>query len=135
LNDGRYLTIRRSVDHPSKVSFRASTHRMVGFETEIVYDYENISFKDAKEKLNDYLGFDVLTKWPYRKSVTYFLRSQYDYRDVFRLDKFKGKDKDWKPFMFDLLGFNSEVIEEKYELEDEINELKTKIDTLQKETI
>lgn len=133
LNDGRYLIIRRSVDHPSKVSFRASTHKMVGFETEIVYDYENISFKDAKEKLNDYLGFDVLTKWPYRKSVTYFLRSQYDYRDVFRLDKFKGKDKDWKPFMFDLLGFNSEVIEEKYELEDEINELNTKINTLQKE--
>lgn len=133
LNDGRYLIIRRSIDHPSKVSFRVSTHRMVGFETDISYDYENISFKAAKEKLNDYLGFDVLPKWSYRKSVTYFLRSQYDYRDVFRLDKFKGKDKDWKPFMFDLLGFNSEVIEAKYELEDEISKLNTKIETLQKE--
>lgn len=133
LNDGRYLIIRRSVDHPSKVSFRVFTHKMVGFETDISYDYENISFKAAKEKLNDYLGFDVLPKWSYRKSVTYFLRSQYDYRDVFRLDKFKGKDKDWKPFMFDLLGFNSEVIKAKYELEDEISKLNTKIETLKKE--
>ena len=133
LNNGQYLIIRRSVDHQSRISFKLSAHKMIDFETEILYDYENIPLEAAQEKLNKYLGFDVLPKWSYRKSVTYFLRSQHDYRDVFRLDKFKGKDKNWKPFMFDLLGFNSEVIKEKYELDDDISDLEKKIDTLKQE--
>ena len=65
--------------------------------------------------------------------MTYFLRTQNDFRDVFKLDKFKGRDKDWKPFMFDLLGFDEAVIRQKYDLEDEKKELEKKIETLQKE--
>ncbi len=65
--------------------------------------------------------------------MTYFLRTQNDFRDVFKLDKFKGRDKDWKPFMFDMLGFNGAVLREKYDLEDEKKESGKKIETLQQE--
>jgi uncharacterized protein YydD (DUF2326 family) len=47
----------------------------------------------ATALLNEYLAFDILKQWSYRKSITYFLRSQKDYNDVFQLLKFsKGKD-------------------------------------------
>jgi uncharacterized protein YydD (DUF2326 family) len=83
--------------------------------------------------LNEFLSFDVLKNRSYRKSITYFLRSQQDYLDVFKLNKFQGKHKDWKPFVFDLLGFNGDIIKEKLELEEDIEELKKKLNTLKTE--
>jgi len=133
LNNGKYLIIRRGVDNPTKISFKANEYKLNGFQTHLDWDEENLPFDNAKEKLDEYLGFNVIPSWTYRKPITYFLRTQSDFRDVFKLDKFKGRDKDWKPFMFDLLGFDGEVVLQKYELEDEISELKKKIDTLQQE--
>jgi hypothetical protein len=49
------------------------------------------------------------------------------------LNKFKGKHKDWKPFVFDLLGFEGNLIFEKLEIEEEIEKLKQKIHTLKQE--
>ncbi|MCK4688563.1 MAG: DUF2326 domain-containing protein, partial [Candidatus Lokiarchaeota archaeon] len=78
-------------------------------------------------------SFDILNNWSYRKSITYYLRSQQDYLDVFKLNKFKGKHKDWKPFVFDLLGFNGELIKEKLELDEVIDELRKKLYILKTE--
>jgi uncharacterized protein YydD (DUF2326 family) len=87
--------------------------------------------KKQKLPLNEYLAFDILQQWKYRKSVTYFLRSQKDYNDVFQLSKFaKGKDIDWKPFMFDLLGFNGNLLNEKYDTDTKISEQKSFINGL-----
>lgn len=133
LNNGKYLIIKREVNVPSKISFKMNEHKLDGFQIQHDYDEENVPLEKAQHKLNDILEFDVLPKWIYRKSVTYFLRSQNDFTDVFELNKYKRKHKDWKPLMFDLLGFNGEIIQEKYELEDEKKELKTKLDTLQRE--
>lgn len=133
LNSGKYLIIQRGVDNPTKVSFKTNEYKLNGFQTHLDWDEENLPFDKAKENLNEYLGFDVIPSWTYRKPITYFLRTQSDFRDVFKLDKFKGRDKDWKPFMFDLLGFDGDVILQKYELEDEISELKRKLETLQQE--
>lgn len=133
LNSGKYLIIQRGVDNPTKISYKINEHKLDGFITQLNYDEENLSLDKAKQKLDKYLGFDVLPKYTYRKSVTYFLRTQNDFLDVFKLDKFKGKDKDWKPFMFELLGFNAEVIKEKYDLEDENKELEKKLETLEQE--
>ena len=133
LNSGKYIIIRRGVDNPTKISFKINEYKLDGFQTQLNWDEENLPLDKAKKKLNEYLGFDVLPAWDYRKSVTYFLRTQNDFRDVFKLDKFKGRDKDWKPFMFDLLGFDEAVIRQKYDLEDEKKELEKKIETLQKE--
>jgi uncharacterized protein YydD (DUF2326 family) len=122
LNTGSYLTIRRSVDQPTRISFKLSkiSSKLIG---EKKWDHAHVSFGKAQDLLNEFLAFDVLKNWDYRKSVTYFLRSQKDYHDVFQLSKFaKGKDIDWKPFMFDLLGFNGQLLTDKYRLDTDIEE-------------
>ncbi|GAB6161913.1 hypothetical protein JCM12298_10720 [Desulfothermus naphthae] len=133
LNNGKYLIIKRSVDAPTKISFKLNNSKLKGFITNIKWDVENLAFEKAKKQLNQYLSFDVLQKWNFRKSITYFLRTQQDYLDVFKLNKFKGKDKNWKPFVFELLGFNSDLIEEKLKIEEEIKELEKKLQILESE--
>ena len=132
LNSGSYLVIRRTVDAPSKISFKRSKTALKDFDTNLVWDEENMALDKAIEYLNDQLQFNIVPKWPYRKSVTYFLRTQNDFRDIFRLDKFsRGADKDWKPFMFDLLGFDGDLIAKKYDLESELDNLNRDLETLE----
>jgi len=133
LNDGKFLIIKRSIDTPTKISFKLNNVKLNGFLTNIIWDIEDLPLKKAKEQLNEYFSFDILNNWSYRKSITYYLRSQQDYLDVFKLNKFKGKDKDWKPFVFDLLGFNGELIKEKLEFEEVIDELRKKLNILKTE--
>jgi uncharacterized protein YydD (DUF2326 family) len=132
LNDGKYLLIKRSINTPTKISFKLNDSKLDGFIFDIAWD-EELTLKKAKARLNECLDFNVLLNWDYRKSITYFLRSQQDYLDVFKLNKFKGKHKDWKPFVFDLLGFNGNLILEKLEVEEEIDDLKKKIQILRLE--
>ena len=132
LNNGKYLVIKRSINTATKISFKLNDSRLDSFKIDIDWD-EELTLKKAKAKLNECLDFNVLPNWDYRKSITYFLRSQQDYLDVFKLNKFKGKHKDWKPFVFDLLGFNGALILEKLEIEEEIDDLKKKIQTLRLE--
>jgi uncharacterized protein YydD (DUF2326 family) len=130
LNSGQYLTIKRSVDTPTKISFKQHnvSSNLLNEEN---WDKTNIGFEKAGIALNEYIAFDILQQWPYRKSVTYFLRSQKDYNDVFQLSKFsKGKDIDWKPFMFDLLGFNGSLLTEKYETDAKISEQKSFVNSI-----
>lgn len=130
LNSGEFLTIKRAVDSPTKISFKL-TKVASNLLNEENWDKPNIAFEKAESTLNEYLAFDILKQWQYRKSVTYFLRSQKDFNDVFQLSKFsKGKDIDWKPFMFDLLGFDGNLLKEKYEIDSKISEQKTFINGL-----
>ena len=69
----------------------------------------------------------MLKPYDYRKAITYFLRSQGDFVDQLQLGKFQaGKDRDWKPFVAHLFGFNETPIERKYELDDLIGKLEAK---------
>ncbi len=132
LNNGKYLIVKRTINTPTKISFKLNDFKLNDFKTDIDWD-ETLTLKKAKAKLNEYLSFNVLKNWDYRKSITYFLRSQQDYLDVFKLNKFKGKHKDWKPFVFDLLGFNGQIILDKLEVEEAIDNLKKKLQTLKLE--
>ncbi|MDR1897764.1 MAG: DUF2326 domain-containing protein [Prevotellaceae bacterium] len=124
LNNGKYLTIKREIDCPTKISFKTSDIS-VNLLDEEHWEKANISIKKAETFLNEYLAFDVLKQWKYRKSVTYFLRSQKDYNNVFQLSKFsKGQDVDWKPFMFDLLGFDGNLLTQKYDTDKQFSEQK-----------
>lgn len=59
---------------------------------------------------------------------------QSDYEDVYKLSKFKGgTDLDWKPFMFDLLGFNGSILTAKYQNDAEQEKIKNFIDKLKNE--
>lgn len=132
LNNGNYLVLKRSIDAPTKISFKLNDVKLKSFDLSLDWD-EILPLKKAKNKLNEYLGFNILNDWDYRKSITYFLRSQQDYLDVFKLNKFKGKHKDWKPFVFDLLGFNGNLITSKLELEEQIDDLKKHLKALKDE--
>ena len=134
LNNGQFLIIKRAVENNTKISFKISKMKLRSFDVDIQnWDKVDLAIKKAKEYLNDCLAFDVLQNWEYRKSLTYFMRHQEDFIDVFKLSKFKGPHKDWKPMVFDLLGFNGSLIEDKLKLEEEYKELKEKITLLETE--
>ncbi|MDX5337476.1 MAG: DUF2326 domain-containing protein [Cyclobacteriaceae bacterium] len=134
LNSGKYLIIRRSVKNNTKISFKLNEKKLDSFNTEILgWDEENLSIDKARVRLNKYLAFDVLPNWPFRKSLNYFMRHQQDYVDVFKLSKFQGPHKDWKPMVFDLLGFDGSLISQKLDLEEEYSKLENKIVLLETE--
>ena len=125
--EGRFLTIRRSVAEPSKVSFKVTeTSTQCGDLT--TWDEDSSSFKKAVEYLNNAMGFDILKNYSYRKTVTFFLRGQKDYNSVFQLGKYmNGKHRDWKPFVFELLGYDPTCLTKKYDLDDSLLETETTI--------
>jgi uncharacterized protein YydD (DUF2326 family) len=131
LNNGKYLVIRRSINQPSKVSFNLSDVPLSDFVPPKDWSEKDLPFEKAKTKLNAYLQFNVLKPWLYRKYVSYFLRTQQDYNDVFQLDKFKGKHSDWKPIVFSLLNFDGTLLEDKAKLEEKIDQEKANISSLQ----
>ena len=135
LNNGKFLTIRREIDNPTKISFKLSVLKSAGFNPPQEWDAENVAFDKSRETLNAYLGFNVLTDFEYRKSITYFLRTQQDFLDVYQLNKFnKGKHITWKPFVFELLGYDAGLISEKLELEETIEAKRKTIEILKTET-
>ncbi|MBN72045.1 MAG: hypothetical protein CME32_22545 [Gimesia sp.] len=88
------------------------------------WEYPNLSVNKAKEILNELLALTALKDYTYRKGLGYVLRRQSDYDDVFRLSRFSaGRDINWKPFVAMLLGFDNELIENKYELDANIEDL------------
>ena len=136
LNSGKYLTIKRSVGQHTKTSFSLSFSSTHNFTPPTIWVHENLGYKKAKEYLNEILAFDFFQgkSYTYRKAVSYSIRKQQDYDDVYKLSKFVGgKDVDWKPFMFDLLGFDGETLEKKYRDEENIKNIAEIIDSLKKD--
>jgi len=133
LNDGRFLVIKREIDTNTKISFKINASKTQGFTIPQSWDDENLAFDKARKKLNEFLHYDVVPNYDYRKSITYFLRTQQDYLDVYKLDKFKGKHIDWKPFVFELLGYESQLLIDKLSLEDDIEQKKNIIKVLKEE--
>jgi len=135
LNDGGYITIRREVEHPTKIYFKIHAEKDQDFRELDLDEWDiDLTIEKAKVKLNSILGFDVLLNWNYRKTVSYFLRNQNDYNDVFQLQKFSiGKHIEWKPFLFELLGFDGATAKEKYEVDNDIEDYENKIKELKKE--
>lgn len=126
LNNGKFLTIRRSVSEPTRICFKSSEATLTCTE-DTIWDKSNVALAKAITYLNDQLAFDVLPDWSYRKTVSFFLRTQKDYINVFQLGKFiNGKHKEWKPVVFELLGYDSVALRRKYKLDDRLEELRSK---------
>ncbi|MGJ9385912.1 DUF2326 domain-containing protein [Salipaludibacillus sp. CF4.18] len=138
LNSGDYLTIRRSFDNITRVDMK-----ILNYSTELLevdeWDYTNLVLNTTSENviaatatLNEKLNFDILGDYDYRKLVGYFIRTQNDYSDVFQLKKFSSStDQVWKPFVYELLGFDSDVLLKRYKLNNEIESLKIKIRSME----
>lgn len=135
-NSGKYLTVKRSIGNNTKISFSLNEARTQDFIPPLHWDMENISIKKAKEEFSNYLSLDFFFNKPYdyRKAINYSLRIQGDFDDVFKLSKYSvGKDIDWKPFVFDLLGFNGELLVTKYENDKQREKITAFVESLKKE--
>jgi uncharacterized protein YydD (DUF2326 family) len=73
--------------------------------------------------LDGILNLTAIAPFDYRDALGYSLRVQEDYRDIFQLDKYRGKHAEWKPYLAKMLGFNTELVQENYALEEEIEKL------------
>jgi len=126
-DDGKYLTIKRSVENNTKVSLLKHTEKNRNFVHLSNDEWTHSSFPSfagAKLELDSILNLEVVKPWDYRMPVSYALRSQDDYSDVFQLRKFAGKHIKWKPYLSKLLGLNATLVQSQYELKDEVEEIK-----------
>jgi uncharacterized protein YydD (DUF2326 family) len=125
VGDGDFLTIRRSVESASKISFKKHTEPsqdLVNLPEE-QWDHWELPFERAKTLLDGILNLTAIAPFDYRDALGYSLRVQDDYSDIFQLDKYRGKHAEWKPYLAKMLGFNTELIQENYAVEDEIERL------------
>lgn len=135
LSDASFLTVRRSVAEPSKISFKKHQARLQDFASLPPYDWDHFDmpFERAQEMLDGLLDWHALKPWSYRKGLGYQLRSQDDFRDVFHLRKFASQHADWKPYLAHLLGFNADLLARHYEKEAALKEKEATTQTIEKE--
>ena len=136
LNSGKYLTIKRGVSENTKISLSIHEQSTNGFTPPSTWEHEKLAIKKAKNTLSEFLALDFFHSKPYnyRKAISYSLRKQDDFKDVYKLNKFSaGKDIDWKPFMFDLLGFNGELLRLKYQNDAKVDNVKEFVKNLKSE--
>lgn len=135
LLDNSFLTIRRSVEEATKISFKK--HKTQGADfislASHEWDHSDIPFERARKILDGLLDLRALKPWSYRKGLGYLLRSQDDFRDVFHLRHFASAHVDWKPYLAHILGFDSTLIEKHYHKEDELEKSKEIAQTIKGE--
>ncbi len=121
------ITIRRSVRESSTASFRRHDEADADF-TELPkdqWDHWQLPHKRANEWLDGALDLTMVKPFPFRKGHGYLLRSQADFSDVFRHDSFRGKDRDWKPYLSHVLGLKADLLIKKYDLDAAISAKET----------
>jgi len=137
LNNEKYLTVRRSVLNNTKISFSLNETSVENYIPPANWDKETLPIGQAKEYFAEQIALDFFKfkSYTYRKAISYCFRTPpNDYRDVYQLAKFgKGKDLHWKPFMFDLLGFDGNLLKKKYENDIKRENISQYIDSLKKE--
>jgi uncharacterized protein YydD (DUF2326 family) len=135
LEDGSFVTVRRSVAQASKIWFKkhALGHEDFSNLAETGWDHVDVPFDRARNLLDSLLDWRALKPWHYRKGLGYFLRSQEDFREVFQLRRFANAHADWKPFLAHLLGFDGDLLTRHYETEERLTSLKQTESTIQTE--
>lgn len=127
LNAGEFATVRRNPSNPGRIGLTRHGESGQDFTaaSEDAWDHPDLSLEEARTLLDAWLDLRVLRPFDYRKAITYFLRSQGDWRDELQLEKFKiGRDLYWKPFIAHLFGFKEGPIVRKYELDEAIQQLR-----------
>lgn len=129
IGKNHYLTIRRSVSEGSKASF--ITHEQPNQDyknlTDGQWNHFELPFDKAKSYLDGELNLTAIKHWNYRKLINYLIRTQDDFGQVFQLNKHRGKDADWKPYMADLLGFDGDLARQRYDVVKQETDIKSKI--------
>ncbi|WP_038881749.1 DUF2326 domain-containing protein [Vibrio jasicida] len=136
LNDGSFLTIRRSVAKNTQLYFKkhSTKYQDYRFLDDEEWDYQKLTFDKAKLLLDSLLNLKSIMPWDYRTAVSYALRKQDDFNDIFQLKKFsRGKDIAWKPYVGQILGFDSEHLKLNYDLRASLDKISLQLTDLQKE--
>lgn len=122
LEDGSFVTIRRSVEDATKIAFKQHEAGHQDLSALVLSDWGHwdVPFDRARELLDGLLDWRALKPWSYRKALGYLLRSQEDFREVFQLRKFASRHADWKPFLAHLLGFDAALVGDHYAKEHEL---------------
>ena len=118
LDEGNYLTIKRSVESHTKVSLLKHLEKNQNFVEKPNKEWSHHdfpSFDKAKETLDSLLGLTFIKPWSFRQCVSYALRSEFDYIDVFHLQKFHHAIN-WKPYISHILGLDKIYVEQQYNL-------------------
>ncbi len=130
LGENNYLTIRRSISDSSKISFFTHQEANQNYisKPDREWNHFDLPFDRAKAYLDSKLNLTAIKDWPYRKLISYLIRTQDDFRQVFQLSsQQRGKDADWKPYMADLLGFNGELARQRYQVSKQCDDIKREI--------
>jgi uncharacterized protein YydD (DUF2326 family) len=124
VSPGKFITLKRSVDNASMASFKFHSEARQNHSSLASSDWDHfdVTFKKARNILDSHLMLIDFKPWDFRKGIGYLVRGQHDYQDVFKLKKFASKDRDWKPFMAHVLGFDSVLITNHYSKEAELQE-------------
>ncbi|MFI2959726.1 DUF2326 domain-containing protein [Priestia sp. JSM ZJ58] len=126
LDNGHFCTIKRSVKRKSKIFINVSSEEKT-YNFNSLWDF-NEGIKKAKEYLDKLLSFEILPNKSYRTLISYFLRDQASFMDVFRLSKFsRSNDIEWKPIVAELLGIDSKNIITKYTLDNQTSQINSDI--------
>lgn len=135
LADASYVTVCRSVEEASKISFKKHQASRQDFTalSASEWDHLDMPFERARDMLDSLLDWRALKPWSYRKGLGYQLRSQDDFRDVFHLRKFAAAHLDWKPFLAHILGFDAQLVALHYEKEDQLKEKEATAQTIKNE--
>lgn len=135
LDDGGFLTIRRSVEEASKISIKRHKRGRQDFSAYEIdrWDHQDVPFERAQDLVDGQLDWRALKPWKFRKGLGYLLRSQEDFGDVFHLRKSAYRHAEWKPFLAHILGFNSALVAEHYEAEERLAETKATTETIKNE--
>lgn len=136
LLDGSYLTIRRSVATPTKISFKKSgidepDLTSLGDEG---WTHSNLALEKAQALLDSYLDFTDISPWKYREALGYFLRRQSDYDDVFKLQRHMGPDIHWKPVLARVLGLDASLFKERYSMKNDIDQKQAELQTFENQS-
>jgi uncharacterized protein YydD (DUF2326 family) len=137
IKNNQFVTLRRSVEQASRVSFKFHTKKHQNY-TDLPdehWEHCSIAFEKAKQLLDGLLEFDVIKGYDFRSPISYALRIQNDFKDVFQLDKFQGKHSYWKPYLAKLLSFDDSLVKQNYHLVSEIEATKKQISLIKTELL
>ncbi|MGE0768388.1 MAG: DUF2326 domain-containing protein [Hyphomicrobiaceae bacterium] len=136
LGESSFVTVRRSVMEPTKISFKK--HRLgrqnYTHLSESGWNHWNVPFDRARDLLDGLLDWRALKPWSFRKGLGYQLRSQDDYRDVYQLRRLaSAAHSEWKPYLAHILGFKASLIGQHYAKERDLEKKKATEKTLKSE--
>jgi uncharacterized protein YydD (DUF2326 family) len=136
LLDGSHLTIRRSVQSPTRISFKKSEASEPDLSSlgDDGWTHSNLAFEKAQALLDGYLDFTDISPWKYREALGYFLRRQSDYDDVFKLQRHMGADIHWKPLLARVLGLDASLFKERYSMKNDIDQKQVELQAFENQS-